>query len=198
MNKKGEDFEKEMEEIAGVVDETFGEFLPQDYDIPTGEGNYMKLEDGENKFRVLQNPILGYELWIGKKPKRYAMDQPIPIEEADSADIDERSGESRPPKHFWAMVVYNYGLKRVQILELTQKKILRTIKGLYKSKDWGSPLGYDINIIKSGKSFYTTYEIIPSPPKELDSDVKEVWEKVKGKVKIEALYSGGDPFAKDL
>ena len=190
--------EKEIEESMNEeVEKTFEEFLPQDYNVPTGEGNYMKLEEGENKFRILQNPILGYELWIGKKPKRYAMNQPIPIEDAEDADIDERTGEPRYPKHFWAMAVYNYNLKKVQILELTQKTILRTIKGLNKSADWGSPLKYDIAIIKSGKSFDTTYEVIPSPPKFLSEEIKEAWEVVKDKININALYAGADPFAKD-
>ena len=125
------------------------------------------------------------------------MDTPIPIEDQESADLDDRTGEPRLAKHFWAMVVYNYNLKRIQILELTQKTILRTVKGLAKSKEWGSPLGYDLTIVKSGKSFDTTYEVIPSPPRPLSKDVVEVWEDANSRVNISLLFTGADPFIKN-
>lgn len=177
------------------IEEVMSEFLPEDYNVPSGEGNYMKLEQDENKFRILQNPILGYELWINKKPKRYTMDEQISIEDVENSDIDERTGEPRLPKHFWAMVVYNYNAKRIQILELTQKTILRTIKGLSRSKDWGSPLNYDISVVRDGKGLETNYEVIPSPPKEIDKEVKEVWSKLKDKIDINKLFTGDDPFS---
>jgi len=186
---KKSDIDKELKDVMG-------DFLPNDYDVPMGEGNYMRLEEGENKFRVLQKPILGWELWIGKKPKRYEMGKSIPVEDADSADLDERTGEPRMAKHFWAMVVYNYDLDKVQVLELTQKTILRTIRGLAKSKDWGSPLNYDLSVVKSGKGFETSYDTIPSPPKPLSEEVSKAWKEAEDKIDIEVLFEAEDPFAK--
>ena len=176
------------------IEEVLSEFLPEGYNVPSGEGNYTRLEQGENKFRILQSPILGYELWVDQKPKRYKMDEQISIDDVESSDIDERTGEPRLPKHFWAMVVYNYNSKRIQILELTQKTILRTIKGLAMSKDWGSPLNYDISIVRDGKGFDTNYEVIPSPPQKLSKEVEEAWSKLKDKIDINKLFTGDDPF----
>ena len=39
-------------------------FLPKGYEIPTSEGGYMKFAIGENRFRILGKPILGWETWI--------------------------------------------------------------------------------------------------------------------------------------
>ena len=58
-------------------------FLPQDYEIPQDVGNYMKFEDGENKFRILDKPIIGWEGWKthsdgSHKPVRKRMIESIP------------------------------------------------------------------------------------------------------------------------
>ena len=38
-------------------------FLPKGYELPVSDGGYMKLEKGENKFRVLSEAITGQEVW---------------------------------------------------------------------------------------------------------------------------------------
>ena len=40
------------------------QFLPDDYDVPNAAANYMKFQQGTNKFRVLGSAIIGYELWV--------------------------------------------------------------------------------------------------------------------------------------
>ena len=48
-------------------------FLPENYKSP--EGNYMKLQDGENTFRVLSSAIVGWEYWNrDNKPVRSEKD----------------------------------------------------------------------------------------------------------------------------
>jgi len=97
-------------------------------------------------------------------------------------------------RHFWAMPVYNYKAKAIQILEITQKGILRTIRSLAKDKDWGTPLGYDILVIREGEGMSTEYNVIPSPHKELPDEIKELWEVSKGKMDLEKLFTGENPF----
>ena len=98
-------------------------FLPESYEVPGASDKYMKFIKGENRFRILCSPILGYEYWVeeGDKriPKRTPMDKPFSIEVAENPeDI----------KHFWAMVGYNYQSKEIQILEVTQSSILSSLK----------------------------------------------------------------------
>jgi len=164
-------------------------FLPDEYEVPAGEGGYMKFEIGENKFRVLASPILGWEFWQeekdgSKKPLRFRMTEKIPVD-----DLQDPEGG----KHFWAMPVWNYKSKSVQILEITQKGIQRTLRALAKEKEWGSPINYDISVVRSGEGLGTEYEVIPSPPKILPKEIKEKWEETV--INLEALFDGDDPFA---
>lgn len=178
---KDKDIEEMMKEAG---------FLPDGYEVPAGRSNYMKFETGENKFRILNSPILGYEGWKTeddgtRKPLRVRMNESLPVEELDNPE---------ETKHFWAMCVWDYKTKAVKILEITQKGILRTVKALSKDKDWGSPLNYDLSVVKEGEKMNTTYQVIPMPPKPLDSEAKEAWDEVKDKIELNALYSGKDPF----
>ena len=166
------------------------EFIPENYEVPS-ESRYMRFEQGSNKFRILSKPIMGYEFWNEGKdgnrvPLRFKMDEQIPVEKLD---------EPENGKHFWAMVVWNFKHERVQILEITQKGILRTLRGLAQDPEWGSPLKYNITVNRKGESLQTQYDTVPNPP----SDAPEVaLEQLKQmNINLEALFSGDDPFSKD-
>jgi len=174
------------------------DFLPKDYKVPTSEGGYMKLEQGENRFRIMEAPILGYELWVGGKPKRYKEEESITVEDYENSDKDSTTGEPRLPRHFWAMVVWNYQQKRLQILEITQKTIQKAINVLNRDGDWGNPVGkdgYDIVITKEGQKFETTYSVNPKPKKELEIEITKAYK--DSNIKVDELYGGGNPFSKN-
>jgi hypothetical protein len=163
--------------------ENTNDFLPQGYEAPKGNENYMKLEKGENKFRILSKPILGWIDWKDNKPLRFRMsDKP-------SQPVDPK----KPIKHFWAMVVYSYKSDKVQILELTQRSIQARIETLAKDEEWGSPLGYDLKITRKGDGMETEYDVTPSVPKPLPDAISGLYSKMI--IDIDALYTGGDPFA---
>ena len=170
-------------------------FLPDNYEknenLNDTKTKYMKFEKGENKFRVLASAIVGWEWWEttadgGRTPKRVHIDEKIDIGTLEDPES---------VKKFWAFPVWNYKLEKVQILEITQKGIQNTIKGLARSKDWGSPTGYDLTVIREGEGFETTYEVIPSPPKELDKEIEKQFKSMY--LKVEKLFDGGDPFTKE-
>ncbi len=167
-------------------------FLEDNYEVPQKPGNYMKFVSGENKFRILARPIKGWEYWKTmadgtRKPIRKQMDDKIIM-----SDVEE--GEDSV-KHFWAMPVWNYKDERIQILEITQKGIQTSIAGLARSKDWGSPLEYDILVIKSGQQLLTKYEVHPVPPKKLDEGIIQLFTDMN--INLNALYDGEDPFKSD-
>jgi len=164
------------------------QFLPDDYEVPTAEGGYMKFEQGENKFRIMCKPIMGYEHWVDtedgkRKPVRSRMGEGIKVDEVeDPSNI----------KHFWAMVVWNYKVNRLQILEITQKGLQKAIRALVRDKAWGSPLGYDISIVREGEGLETEYNLIPSPPKPVDKEIAKAYKEAS--INLEALFDGDDPF----
>lgn len=162
------------------------DFLPDNYDVPSTAGNYMKFKEGENRFRVLSSPIIGWEFWTEvdgqRKPVRRRMTETISTTEADPSEV----------KHFWAMPVYNYAEKKIQILEITQKGIQKKVKAYAKDADWGSPVNYDLVVTKTGQALETEYEVIAKPAKELADDIKAQYASMS--INLEALYSGDDPF----
>ncbi len=163
--------------------------LPDEYEVPQKVGNYMKFQDGENQFRFLTPAIIGWEGWVetdegNRKPIRHKMDEPFDPSEIDPETI----------KHFWAIVVWNYKEKRVQILEITQKGIQRSLRALEKSKAWGSLLGYDILVTKSGQKLETEYTVNPCPPKMIDKEITKAYKEMY--IDLERLFTGEDPFIK--
>ena len=164
------------------------DFLDPKYEVPQKSSNYARLLDGENKFRILNSPIQGWEYWQtspegARKPIRKRMGETISVNDLEP---------NEQLKHFWAMPVYNYKEEKVQILEITQKGIQKALTALSRSKDWGSPLNYDILITRSGQKLDTEYVVQPSPPKPLDPAIFQLYKDMK--IDIEQLYSGGDPF----
>jgi hypothetical protein len=174
------------------------DFLPPTYNVPEAPSKYMRLESGENKIRILTSPILGYEWWVtedgrirekneapskGDKPVRIRMNGSMP---ADAAEVQ---------KHFWAMVVWNYKLEQVQILQINQSTIQKPLRNLAKDEDWGSPVGakgYDISITKEGEKLQTEYSVTAKPKKPLDEGIIKMFEDMN--INLEALFENKDPF----
>lgn len=158
-------------------------FLPVDYQAPKMNSSYMKILPGENKIRVLSRPIMGWEDWIDKRPVRFKMDQK-PLTPVDP---------EKPVKHFWAFIVWNYNEKQIQILQLTQASIRKSIEALCKDEDWGAPFFYDIKIIKKGEQMETEYVVNPLPHKPVTEEMISCFHKKP--INLEALYEGADPFS---
>ncbi|RJQ67312.1 MAG: hypothetical protein C4519_24255 [Desulfobacteraceae bacterium] len=156
-------------------------FLPQSYEPPVSGGKYFKLTDGENRFRVLSSAIVGWLDWDDKTPVR--------TKEQPEAPIDP----SKPAKHFWAFVVWDYKGEAVKILEVTQVGIRNAIMNLVKSADWGDPKNYDIIVTRKGKALDTEYSVAPVPPRPLDQAIVELYQSMN--IDLNKLYENGDPFA---
>ena len=161
-------------------------FLPDDYEVPAKNINYFKFEDGENRFRVLATPILGWVWWEtekdgSRKPIRIPMDQEVPA----AVDKDE-------VKHFWGMPVWNYKEEKIQVLEITQKGIQKSIKTLSGDSDWGNPVNYDLVVVKTGQKLDTEYQVSPKPAKKLDPGITQLYADMH--IDLTALFRGEDPF----
>lgn len=173
------------------------DFLPKGFEIPERAGNYVRLQEGENNFRILSSAILGYVRWaddvkrldgsLGRGPIRKRMDEDL--------EVEYGYGGSGGWRHFWALVVYNYEAEKIQVWEITQKTIMRKIRTLTRSKDWGDPQGYDVVVMrnKTGpEARDVEYDVLPKPKAKFK-------EKTDGleKIDLEALYSGEDPFVSE-
>jgi hypothetical protein len=168
-------------------------FLPDNYERPaTSGGNYAKLEDGQNRFRVLSAAKVGWLYWnTQNKPIRLA-------EKPDNTpeDIRVENGKADKIKHFWAFVVWNYRDSKVQILEITQASIQGPLEDLVTNPEWGDPKEYDITITKKGQKLDTEYTVQPSPQKAVPIEAHAAYRAVK--IDLDALFRGEDPFAGGL
>lgn len=164
---------------------TTHDFLPSGYEQPKGNSSYMKFLKGDNKFRILSKPIIGWLDWEDKKPIRFTMDM------KPKTSIDPK----KPVKHFWAFVVWNYQAEAINILEVTQSSIQEAIGTLAKDEDWGAPYGYDIKVIRTGDNMETKYSVNPSPHKPLADEIYKAY--TDRPVDLEKLYDGQDPFNPD-
>lgn len=158
------------------------DFLPEDYEVPASGGSYFKLKPGQNTFRVVTKPIIGWIGWTNenKPERRRAKD--------DFAGVNLKD----KIKHFWAFGVYDHNTSTVQVMELTQSTILSALTDIFKNPDWGSPFGYNITINKTGEGMETSYTVTPTPPKELSNEAQD--KVVEKPLNLEALFEGGDPF----
>ncbi|MFA6198670.1 MAG: hypothetical protein WC734_06015 [Patescibacteria group bacterium] len=157
------------------------DFLPDEYKVPT-DSKYMRLQDGENKFRILSKPIIGWLDWDNKKPVRFHM----------NAKPEHSIDPAKAIKHFWAFVVWNYGASKVQIIEITQQTIQQAIQRLAEDKEWGAPFNYDIKVTRTGSGMNTEYAINPMPPRPVAEEIMAAY--VPLTINLDALYEGKDPF----
>lgn len=163
-------------------------FLPKDYEAPKGSSNYLKLEEGQNKFRIVSDAIVGYEYWTnGNKPVRLRN-----YPETKPADIRTNDDGSYTVKHFWAFVVLDRKDAKVKILEITQASIMRNMEDLVLNAEWGDPKQYDITISRTGSGMETRYTVQPSPSKELTKEEKSLVARME--INLNALFDGENPF----
>lgn len=160
-------------------------------ELPKTTGNYMKFEQGANKFRILSNPIMGWEYWTEAKGKEKS--KPVrSIERPSVIPLDADISKGWNPRYFWAFVVWNLDAKRLQILEITQKRLLESLQSLVTNEDYGDPKGYSITITRDGEGLESTYTLMPSPPKPVPTDILKQFEEAH--IRLEAMYDGQDPF----
>lgn len=168
-------------------------FLPTDYTTPVEKSDYAKLAIGENQFRILSEAVTGYEYWTeegGKrKPNRVRLYEELPREVTYAGASLEKA------KHFWAFAVLNKQTNDIQILELTQKTLIKDIEGLFRSKSWGDPRAYDLVIIKTktgSEPRDVEYSVRPEPKEELDEAIAQLYASMA--IDLEKLFDGGNPF----
>lgn len=149
-------------------------FLPKDYSLPESTSAFFKLQDGENRIRILSDAKVGWEGWKDNKPfRREGVECNIKESEVD---IDEKFSKKPKINLFWAFMIYDYADKQVKVATITQKTVLKAIENLANDADWGSPLNYDISINKVKQGERTTYSVSPKPAKELSPEVKKAYE----------------------
>lgn len=144
--------------------------IPQGITIPKSS-QFAKLQDGTNKFRFLSDVVIGWEGWKDNKPFRHEGD----VCRIKPEDVDLNQNGLPNINYFWAMIVWNYIDKKVQVLELTQKTIMTPLYELEQNVDWGDLKNYDITITKKKEGGKTSYTVLGIPPKPLSEEIAQAF-----------------------
>lgn len=162
-------------------------FIPQDYEAPSSGGGFTKLEQGENRFRILSSPLLMWVVWADKKCTRI-------IYKGDANKPDKPSGENASVKHAWGLIVWNYQTNAVEVLELDKQTLITPLTSYAKDKDWGHPKNYDVIFKKEGSGKDgTKYSFIAKPHSPPSQEIIDAF--VENPIDLnQLLIEGGNPF----
>lgn len=167
-------------------------FLPTDYKAPSG-GNYMKLQIGDNRFRILGDAVTGNVFWQTRSDGKRTPVRRRPGEVIQQHELETgEDGKTERPKHFWAMPVWDLEAEQVKILEITQRSVQDPIRALYEDPEWGDPKGYNLTVKRSGSGLDTEYGVIPGKPSPITEQMTKAL--ADAQLDLEQLFTGGDPF----
>ena len=175
-----------------------------------GGGSYLnpsKIAAGSSvRFCLLsEEPLEFYELWgegpDGKaKPFRFDAEpspDDITLALGDYTRRVNREGTGVEPMKFaLALPVYNYETARVEVLQLSQKSLIRELDAVSQMEDYSDILAIDFLLGKEGSGLNTEYKLTPVPRKKgADKDITAAWSDVRAAgFDIDRLLVGADPF----
>lgn len=170
------------------------ETLPQDYKLPAGNSGYSKIEDGENTFRILSDPLIGRKYRTTKWAKEWKQSTSLLVQ--DEKDIpweDVIDGEyGKQCKYTWIMVVRDYKKGGVSILEISTKKVLWQLLKQRKAKWFSDPTTYDITITKTWAKLQTNYDFTVSAPEPVTAEMKQAL--LENPIDLTKMLSWDNPY----
>ena len=163
----------------------FMNFFHPGHEIPDKRNQFMRLASGKNRIRFIGNPVSGF-VFFGtikredgseavKPYRRPESEGEFSVEEMINRDArTNKEGEMEKQKYFVMALVYNYQKEKLQVLEVTQKSILKALKSYVESEEYGHPSGYDLTVEKRGDGLNTEYTVVVSPPKPLATEIENL------------------------
>ena len=174
-------------------------FLPENYDkIAPSEtgGRYTRfVKDGVTRIRPVSSAIVGYEYWTNDNKPHRTTTRPDPYQLPENVRCND-AGQPQI-RFFWAFVVWNFDTQQIEVCEITQASVREGIMALINDPDFGDPSnfesGYGLKIARSGQGLDTKYTVTPGKVGPLDPRILDAMDQCP--VRLEALFSGEDPFA---
>lgn len=183
--------------------------------------NFSRLIEGENRFRLIERPVYGAEIWYRRNKVDEATgevmtnDDGTPIRESHVlrfragaplyTPADLAGWDREKPRRFIAMLTYNYGTRRVEVLVVASKMLFEQMWGILRQgDDKPNPFRCDFTITKKfdrkaniGGQVMDIYTYTTRQGKEKDAP-EEVIVAIQGmpfRPNLDAMFDGLDPFA---
>ena len=172
-------------------------------------GGYLslsKLPDGGSvRFALLSDePLEFYESWGStngtNKPFRFDFEPTYEDVVAEMGEFEPREGRGGPGtadiKFAIAVPIYSYESGKVQVLQITQKSILKELDAISQLEDYSNLLEWDMTISKKGTGLNTEYSVRPMPRKKGSQEfIDAAWIEAKAEgFDISRLLQGANPF----
>lgn len=174
----------------------------------SGYLNPSKIQSGGNvRFALLsEEPLCFYECWGESsdgsvRPFRFP-DDPTP------ADIEQEMGPQytrrlnregtgpEPVKFALAVPVYNFETGTIQVLQMSQKSLIKELDNISQIEDYANLLEWDFVMGKTGQGLTTEYSLRPVPRKgATQKQIDKAWTAaLTDGFDITRLIGGGNPF----
>lgn len=182
--------------------------------------NFTRLEEGENRFRLVAKPVYGAEVWFRRistneetgevvtnddgspkmesRVKRYRQGEPI------VTPPELRAWQKDKARKFIGLLVHNYKSGGIEVLNISQSKLFDDLfEKLRHSADAPNPFKSDLKINKKfdakkvigGKPFdIYTYTVQQTKENDAPIEVLNALKALPFSPDLDALFGGGDPF----
>jgi len=159
--------------------------LPEGYEVPMAESNFFnKFPEGITCFRMLSPVTVGWRYWNLENRPVYSREK-WEVQPSD-AKIDEDNPWN--PQHFWVFVAWVYESESIQVMQITQKKVMKAIKGYLENPKWGDTRKYDIAVTRTGTSMNDTdYSVAPEPPTPIPVEVSDAMKDIS--IKLDNVFT---------
>jgi hypothetical protein len=172
-------------------------------------GGYLslsKLPDGGSvRFALLSDePLEGWECWGSangtNRPFRFDFEPTYEDIVAEMGEFEPREGRGGPGtadvKFFIALPVYSFDSGKVQVLQLTQKTLIKELDAISQLDEYENLLEFDFSVSKKGSGLTTEYAIRPLPRKKgAQEHLSAAWIEAQAEgFDISRLLTGANPF----
>lgn len=173
-------------------------------------GGYLSLKsikDGEPaRFHIVsEEPLEFWQVWGESsdgqaKPFRF-VDEPSPSDiEAEMGDYTRRLNfeGTAPDKVTFSLAffAYNYATESIQLVQFTQKSIIRELDSIVSMEDYADLSEWDFSLSRDGKTAPVTYGLRAVPIKKgAREKIDAAWAKAQEDgYDITEILRGGNPF----
>jgi len=167
----------------------FGEVDWNSGDVGSIKSDFMRLEQGKTKVRVMGNPTQFYVHWVespdGKKKK---VNSPV----SDPALVKRLEDAGFKRKATWIVTVLDRSDDTFKLLEIGSQ-IYNSIKNLYLDEDWGPVGRYDLTIERGTPGTQPLYRVTPRPKAPLSSELAESFKEFSSRVDLTKLIQPSEP-----
>lgn len=138
------------------------------------ESVYAELKEGANHFRIASDEkhvTMVYFAWgrFMKSADELGAENPVcPL----AKEKDEKNNYFRARPYYLFKVIERRS-KKLRVLRVG-RQVAHNIKMFATQEGWGSPTNYDINIQKGPRGSQPLYIVIPSAPKPMSAEDKEL------------------------